>query len=180
MIERIIIAGAGGQGVMLLGKVMAEAALKEGKHVTWFPCYGPEVRGGKAYCMVVIADTPIGSPFVQKADTLIIMNEPSFVKFKNRINPKGLLLVNSSLVDKTLFSSLRKAKLYAYAFTDSASALGDVRVANMIALGSFLAHKKILKPQTIREVMVEMAPSEKKDLIAINERALEEGLKLYG
>jgi 2-oxoglutarate ferredoxin oxidoreductase subunit gamma len=180
MIERIIIAGAGGQGVMLLGKVMAEAALKEGKHVTWFPCYGAEVRGGTANCTVVIADTPIGSPYVQKSDTLIILNEPSWIKFKDRIKPGGLLLVNSSLIDKGSLRPLSKVKLFAYAFTDGASNLGDVRVANMIALGSFLAHKKILKPQTIREVMVKMAPSGKQELVAINEKALEEGLKLHG
>ena len=180
MTERIIIAGAGGQGVMLLGKVIAEAALKEGKRVTWFPCYGAEVRGGTAYCMVVVSDTPIGSPYIQKADTLIIMNEPSLVKFKNRLSPRGLVLINSSLIGKGRYSSLSNANVRAYAFTDNAAQLGDVRVANMIALGSYCAHKKLLKPRTIREVIVAMAPRGKRELIAINEKALAEGLKLNG
>jgi 2-oxoglutarate ferredoxin oxidoreductase subunit gamma len=98
MMEKIIIAGAGGQGIMLLGRVLAEAAMRENKYVTWLPSYGAEVRGGTAYCMVVISHKEIGSPYIEEADTLIIMNNPSLEKFKDRIKKQGLLILNSSLV----------------------------------------------------------------------------------
>lgn len=174
MTERIIIAGAGGQGVMLLGKVLAEAALKENKHVTWFPCYGAEVRGGTAYCMVVISDKEIGSPYIDKADTLIIMNNPSLVKFRNRIKTKGLLVINSSLAAEALDSpgSIK------YPFTDIALRLGNIRVANMVALGSTLAHKKIIKAESVIRAMEEMAPAGKKELVEINKKALLQGMEL--
>jgi 2-oxoglutarate ferredoxin oxidoreductase subunit gamma len=171
MIERIIIAGAGGQGVMLLGKVLAEAALREDKFVTWFPCYGAEVRGGTAYCMVVVSDREIASPYIEKADTLIIMNAPSWEKFKQRIKDKGLLIVNSSLVSQGL-------RACSGPFTDIASCLGNIRVANMVALGYYLAKKKLLKIETALGVIEEIAPADKKDLIAINKKAIEEGVKL--
>ena len=97
MTEKIIIAGSGGQGVMLLGKILAETAMQENKFVTWLPAYGAEVRGGTSHCMVIISDKEIGSPYVDKADTLIIMNQPSLERFKERRAPQGLLLINSSL-----------------------------------------------------------------------------------
>ena len=102
MTERVIIAGAGGQGIMLVGKVLAEAVMLEDKFVTWLPSYGADVRGGTAHCMVVISDKEIGSPYVAKADTLIIMNAPSLERFKGRIKNNGLRVINSSLakVDK--------------------------------------------------------------------------------
>jgi len=178
MIERIIIAGAGGQGVMLLGKILAEAAFKENKYVTWFPSYGAEVRGGTAYCMVVISKTPISSPYIKKADTLIIMNEPSFDKFKMRLAPGGLLLANRSLIQKVLRANTQSSPLCAYPFTDIAAKLGNVRVANMVALGSLITRKRIVKAETVRRVMREMAPRGATELIVINEKALQEGMKL--
>src|SRR5512135_2367770 len=99
MTERIICAGFGGQGVMAMGKVLAISALQEGKNATWLPSYGAEVRGGTAHCLVVISDGPIASPFFEKADTLMILNDPSLRRFKTSIRDKGLLLVNSSLAD---------------------------------------------------------------------------------
>lgn len=180
MIEKIIIAGAGGQGIMLLGKVIAEAALKERKCVTWFPCYGAEVRGGTAYCMVIVSDREVSSPLVEKADTLIIMNEPSFSKFRERINKDGLLLINSSLIKNGLSRKAGRvaSKNLAFPFTGIAAKLGNIKVANMVALGSFVAEKKILRPQTIRRVIIERAPRGNRQIIEINKKALEEGLRL--
>lgn len=171
MIERIIIAGAGGQGIMLLGKVLAQAAMHEGKQVTWFPAYGAEVRGGTAYCMVIISDEEIGSPCVDKADSLMIMNAPSFNKFKNRLKTKGLLILNSSLVKEN-------APALKYPFTDIAVKLGNIKIANMVALGCYLAKKKIINPKTVLKVIQEMAPADKKGLISINQQALKQGMKL--
>lgn len=173
MIERIIIAGAGGQGVMLLGKVLAQGAMRENKFVTWFPCYGAEVRGGAAYCMVVISDKEIGSPCVDKADTLIVMNSPSLLKFRNRIKNKGLFIINSSLVEP--HHDLRAIK---HPFSEIALELGNVKVANMVALGCLLAHKKIIDIKTVLEVFEEIAPKDKRGLIEINQKALGAGYKL--
>ncbi|MDD4953373.1 MAG: 2-oxoacid:acceptor oxidoreductase family protein [Candidatus Omnitrophica bacterium] len=175
MIERIIIAGSGGQGVMLLGKVLAQAAMEEGKFVSWFPCYGAEVRGGTAYCMVVISDKQIGSPYIQQADTLIIMNELSLEKFKGRVKKGGLLIVNSSLIPKYMNNNISVLQL---PFTDTALKLGNIKVANMAALGCFLTQKKIVSLKGVEHVISEIAPQDKKGLIEINRKALNEGAKL--
>jgi 2-oxoglutarate ferredoxin oxidoreductase subunit gamma len=175
MIERIIIAGSGGQGIMLLGKVLAEAALLEDKCVTWLPAYGPEVRGGAAHCMVIISDDGIGSPYIDKADTLIIMNQMSLEKFKNRVQAKGMMVMNSSL---TKIDDRVKVKLVTGAFTDIAVGLGNIKVANMIALGSYLAHKKTIGLKNIEKVMRKMAPQDKPELLKINLEALKKGMEL--
>lgn len=174
MQEKIIIAGSGGQGIMLLGKILAQGAMQENKCVTWLPAYGAEVRGGTAYCMVVISDAPISSPYIDKADTLIAMNGPSLEKFKNRLKNKGLLIVNSSLVR----SNIDKTNSLKYPFTDLAAKLGNIRVANVVALGCFVTHKNIVSKESILKVISEIAPPDKKNLIEINHQALKEGMDL--
>jgi 2-oxoglutarate ferredoxin oxidoreductase subunit gamma len=174
MIERIIIGGAGGQGIMLMGKVLALAIMKEGRFVTYLPSYGAEVRGGTAHCTVVISDSEICSPYVSQADTLIVMNQPSLERFGNRIKNKGLLLVNTSLVE----GAIDKARSLKYPFSDVASKLGNIKVANMVALGCYLGEKKICDPKTVLAVMGEIAPPQKKDLIGVNRQALISGMEL--
>jgi len=187
MVEKIIIAGAGGQGIMLLGKVLAEAAMREDKYVTWLPSYGAEVRGGTAHCMVVISDAEIGSPYIEQADALIIMNGPSLKKFKDRIKNKGLLIVNSSLasnfedIDKPRPCTQKRGKrihILKYPFTDLAVELGNIKIANMIALGCFINQKNIVDSKSVSSVIQAMAPEDKKNLIEINQKALLEGMKL--
>lgn len=173
MIERVIIAGAGGQGIMLLGKVLAMAAMRKGKFVTWLPSYGAEVRGGTAHCMVIISDQEIGSPYIDKADTLMIMNKPSLEKFQARLKAQGLLLLNSSLADKRPRRS--RGRVLSLPFTASALKLGNIKVANMVALGAFLAQQKGLTLKDIFGVLYDIAPKEKRALIEVNKRALEEG-----
>jgi 2-oxoglutarate ferredoxin oxidoreductase subunit gamma len=174
MTERIIIAGSGGQGVMLLGKILAEAAMQENKQVTWLPSYGAEVRGGTSYCMVTIADKEIGSPYIDKADTLIIMNKPSLERFKKRLVSGGLLIINSSLVPAY---SHKKIKIHQRPFTDSAIKLGNIKVANTVALGGYLARKKVLSLKTVTRVIARRGSKVKKDLLRINQEALQEGAK---
>lgn len=176
MTEKIIIAGAGGQGIMLLGKILAAAAADENKHVTWMPSYGAEVRGGTAYCMVVISTEEIGSPYIEKADTLIIMNAPSLDKFYPRLKDKGLLLLNTSLVQKKVNG--KNVKKAAHPFTDLAFKLGNIKVANILALGNYINIKKMLRPQSILSVMKKIAPAGKKELLLVNEQALKEGMAL--
>jgi 2-oxoglutarate ferredoxin oxidoreductase subunit gamma len=185
MKEQIIVAGAGGQGIMLLGKVLAEAAMRDNKYVTWLPSYGAEVRGGTAHCMVVISDEPVGSPYIDKADTLIIMNKPSLERFRDRLRNRGLLIVNSSLVNpdldngrSPLKSHGRNAHAVKYPFTDIAVKLGNIKVANMVALGCYLAHNKILDLKIAVRVIEEIAPPDKKDLVEINKQALFRGSEL--
>ncbi|TRZ94871.1 2-oxoacid:ferredoxin oxidoreductase subunit gamma [bacterium] len=178
MIERIIIAGSGGQGVMLLGKVLAEAAMRQGRFVTWFPAYGPEVRGGTSYCMVTISDQEIGSSYINKADTIIILNNLSLGRFKSRVKDKGLLILNSSLAKAGAF---KHVKILQFPFTDIAIKLGNIKVANMAALGCYLRAKKIIKIKEILEVFRFMVPAGKTDILEVNDLALQEGAQLgYG
>lgn len=175
MIEKIIIAGAGGQGVMLLGKILAQAAMKENKYVTWLPSYGAEVRGGTAHCMVIISDREIGSPYIVTADTLIIMNEPSWERFKARRKDNGLALANGSLISQKFNG---KTAIFKYPFTDIAVKLGNIKIANMVALGCYLASKKIVNLKNVLQVIEEIAPADKKSLVQINQQALSAGADL--
>lgn len=175
MIESVVIAGSGGQGVMLLGKVLAEAVMRQSQQVIWFPAYGPEVRGGTSHCMVTISDHEIGSPYIAKADTLIILNNPSLEKFKSRVKDKGLLILNSSLAGT---SGLGKIKVLQFPFTDIAIGLGNIKVANMVALGCYLGAKKTVKIKEVLEVFKSMVPAGKADILEINQKALQEGVKL--
>jgi len=175
MIEKIIIAGAGGQGIMLLGKVLAQGAMRENKHVTLIPAYGAEVRGGTAHCRVVVSDTEIGLPYFDQADTLIVMNKPSLDKFQNRLKNKGMLILNSSLA---LLSPKKNARALQHPFTDIAVKLGNIRVANMVALGCLIAHRNIVQAKSVLQVIEEIAPQDKQELVEINKKALEEGMKL--
>lgn len=172
MTERIIIAGAGGQGIMVAGKVLALAAMREGKFITLLPAYGAEVRGGSSHCAVIISEQEINSPYIDQADTLICMNRPSLVKFKKRLKKNGLLIINSSLAAGADIPS----RALSAPFSDMAVKLGNIKVANMIALGCFLARKKILSLKVLLRTIAEMAP--KKELIQINRQALQEGMKL--
>ena len=175
MTEKIIIAGSGGQGIMLLGKLLAEAAMQENLFVTWLPSYGAEVRGGTSHCMVVISTQEIGSPTIDQADTLIIMNRPSLEKFKHRLVRRGLLIINSSLAPS--YDS-PQARVLLHPFTDKAISIGNIRVANVVALGCYLAEKKIISLKTVRRLMREKSKKVGQDLVQMNQRALEEGVKL--
>ena len=172
MRENIIIAGSGGQGIMLLGKIIAESAMRENKHVTWLPAYGAEVRGGTAHCMVIISDKEIGSPYIRKADTLIIMNQPSLEKFHSRLNLNGLFILNSSLIET---ATSKNKSLFKYPFTEIAIEIGNIKVANMVALGLYIAAKKIIALDTVFDAIKDFAPEDKKGLIEINRQALLRG-----
>jgi 2-oxoglutarate ferredoxin oxidoreductase subunit gamma len=175
MTEKIIIAGSGGQGVMLLGKILAETAMKEKRFVTYLPSYGAEVRGGASHCMLVISDKEIGSPYVEKADTLIIMNRPSLERFKHRLSHKGLLIINSSLTPEYTH---RNARILHCPFTDIAIKIGNIKVANSVALGCYIAKKGVVSLKTATGIIARVAPEDKKYLIEINQKALQEGAQL--
>jgi 2-oxoglutarate ferredoxin oxidoreductase subunit gamma len=175
--EKMICAGFGGQGIMVMGKVLAEAAMRKGLNVTWLPAYGAEVRGGTAYAMVRISDGFIANPVVDKATTAILMNGPSFDKFKGTMAPGGLVIVNTSLADKNC--AVPKAEVAAYPITEEAIKLGNVKVANMIAVGIFSVKKRIFNRTLLVEVITAMAGG-REELVPINVRALEKGMELAG
>lgn len=175
MKEEIICAGFGGQGVMLLGKIMAYAALNEGKNVTWMPSYGAAMRGGTAFCMVVIADKEIASPYVDTCNTLFVFNQPSWEKFKHKVQANGLVLLNSTLIQKYSGDIAEDITLRPAPWTKMASGLGNVQVANMAALGVFLRERNVLKYETVLRVLSQLTPQGRPDLLDVNKKALEKG-----
>ncbi|NQU95655.1 MAG: 2-oxoacid:acceptor oxidoreductase family protein [Candidatus Omnitrophica bacterium] len=172
MHEKIICAGFGGQGIMLMGKLLAEAGMREGYTVTWLPSYGAEVRGGTAHSMVHISCGKIAAPTILKPTTCIVMNKPSLIKFMERIEKGGLLIVNTSMVDQII--EKRSVRIVAIPLTELASELGNVKVANMIAVGAFIKLKKLFPLKNVLDELPKMLPS-KKDLIAINKKAIKLG-----
>jgi len=173
--EKIICAGFGGQGIMVMGKVIAEAAMMKGFNVTWLPAYGAEVRGGTAYSMVRVSDEFIANPVVERASTAILMNGPSFHKFKELVEPGGLMVVNTSLVLGDL--SAGKTDIAEYAITEEAIKIGNIKVANIIAVGIYAGKKKIFDKKVLKEVIKIMAGG-REELVPVNFRALEKGMEL--
>ncbi|TDL66369.1 2-oxoacid:ferredoxin oxidoreductase subunit gamma [Rhodococcus qingshengii] len=174
MLEEIIIAGFGGQGVMSMGQLIAYAGMLEGKGVSWLPSYGPEQRGGTANCAVIVSDEPVGSPLVTNPSTAIILNNPSFDKFEHRVRPGGLLIINSSLV--TRVSERSDIEIIELTATDMAADLGNARVANMILLGAFIELTKVVSSESIIESLKKVLSKEKHHLIEVNKQALNKGL----
>jgi len=174
--ERIIIAGFGGQGIMFMGKLLCYAGMMEDRHVTYMPSYGAEVRGGTAYCNVIISSEEIASPVVSDPTAAIIMNTPSLVKFEPAIVKKGLMVVNSSLV--TRMAKRKDIELIPVPATSIADRLGNTRVANMVALGAFLAKRAIVDIATVTAAIQEILPASRRHLIEVNRQAIAEG-KLY-
>jgi len=174
MREEVICAGFGGQGILFLGKMLTLCAMNENKFNTWMPSYGAEVRGGTAYSMAIISDEPIPSPVISAPDTAIVMNLPSFKKFKDKVKKGGLLIVNSSIVKNA--PNIKGIKVIKFPFTDIAICLGSVRVANMIALGTYLKKKKTVSIKTALEAIEEVIKDEK--LVAVNRRAIKKGANL--
>ncbi|MEW6008325.1 MAG: 2-oxoacid:acceptor oxidoreductase family protein [Candidatus Omnitrophota bacterium] len=173
MTERIIFAGAGGQGIMLVAKVLAQAAMEDNKFVTWLPSYGAEVRGGASRCIVVISDKKISSPYINSADSFIAMNQPSLRKYFPLLREAGILVLNTSLAEPP--AKTKKFYLVKIAATDIAIKLGNIKVANIVALGAYLAKKKIINKQALINVMFDMSKGISRELFEINKKAFEEG-----
>lgn len=178
MKEEILFSGFGGQGIMLMGRLLAQAGAQENKFVTWFPAYGAEVRGGTAHCMVIISDEEIASPFVNNPTSGIVMNEPSLKKYEGKIKKGGLLVVNSSLAK--IKSSRKDIQVLYVPCTELAQKIGNIKVANMVALAAYLGKGQLVKLETLKRVLKQEALASKKEaLLSVNEQALEEGVK-YG
>jgi 2-oxoglutarate ferredoxin oxidoreductase subunit gamma len=175
MLIKTIIAGFGGQGILLMGYALAYAGMKEDKQVTFLPSYGAEVRGGTANCTVSIADEEIASPIASNPDYLVIMNAPSMDRFQNHIRQGGTCLINTSLINQRF--SRNDIKIYGVHAFEIAEQLGDIRVANMVMLGAFLRVSKLVRTETIFEVLYEIFSGKKKEILEINKEAINQGFK---
>lgn len=175
METQILIAGFGGQGVLLMGQLLSKAAMHEGMEVSWMPAYGPEMRGGEANCGVVISDEKIGSPLVSEPDMAIIMNRPSLDKFEPKIKAEGTVLYNSSLIDRK--PNRTDLKTYAVPCNDIAAELGNARVANMVMLGAYVALTDIVPMESLVEALRQTLGKSKEHLIPINQKAVAAGAK---
>jgi 2-oxoglutarate ferredoxin oxidoreductase subunit gamma len=176
MLEELIISGFGGQGVMVMGQLLSYAGLFEGKNVSWIPSYGPEMRGGTANCSVVISTDPIGSPIVSEPLSVIVMNKPSLDRFEPALRAGGVLVYNSSLIDRMPTRS--DVRVIAVPANDMAAELGSGRVANMCALGAYLAATRVVSMDSIAESLKEVLPARRHNLIPLNIKALEAGAEL--
>ena len=170
----VIIAGFGGQGILLVGNILAYAAMKEGKHVTYLPTYGVEMRGGTANCTVVISNKEIGSPVVGKSLSAIIMNRPSLMKFANHLKPGGILLLNSSLVNPHNVSR-KEVELVPIPLNKIASQLGNAKLANMVALGAYVEKTQVIKEASIPDALINVLDERHHDMIPSNLEAVKKG-----
>ena len=171
-------AGTGGQGIMVMGQLLAHAAVVEDKNVVWFPSYGPETRGGTADCTVIISSDEIGSPVTATPDTLIALSQSQLDKFAPSVKREGVILVNSSLAAPP--QDRGDCKIISIPANDIANELGSSRIANMVMLGAFIELVKPVRLDSVREALAEVLPPHRHDLIPLNKRALEEGAGLVG
>lgn len=172
MREDIICAGFGGQGIVFLGKLVAYAAMEEGKFVTYMPSYGAEVRGGTAHSMIKISQEEIPSPLVSHPTSVIIMNQPSFDRFSKKMTGGATMVLNSSMAK----ANTKDINVINIPMTEIATKIGDVRVANMVGLGAYLAKIKILKIDTAKKILEKLF-KDKKDLLRLNLLALNKGYR---
>jgi 2-oxoglutarate ferredoxin oxidoreductase subunit gamma len=174
--HEIIIAGFGGQGVLSMGQIVAYSAIKENKEVSWMPSYGPEMRGGTAYCVVIVSEKRISSPIVTTFDTAIILNQPSLEKFEKAVNPGGLLVYEQSTIINP--PTRTDIEILAVPGIEIAQELKSKQVANMVLLGAFLTKRPIVKPENVVNALKSVLPAHRQNLIPTNEEALKRGKQL--
>jgi len=175
-VHRMIFAGFGGQGILLIGQMMAYAGMREGKEVTFLPSYGPEMRGGTANCTVIVSDGPISCPIIDKATCVVAMNLPSLLKFENTVETGGSLFINSSLIEaEAQRDDINVLQVNA---TEIAKEEGNERVANIVMLGAIVENTGAVKAESIREIIKETFSGKKASLLPVNERAFEAGRKV--
>jgi 2-oxoglutarate ferredoxin oxidoreductase subunit gamma len=175
MESSIIIAGFGGQGVLFAGQVLAYAAMDAGRHVTWIPSYGPEMRGGTANCTVIISDEAIGAPIVDRPDIAIVLNAPSFEKYEPLVKPGGLLIVNSAII--TAESERDDIDVVYVPANLIAEELGSAKMLNMVVVGALLGARPILTLEEIGQSLRDHLPTSKRHLLEANMQVLQRGFE---
>ena len=175
MQKEFIFAGFGGQGMLLIGKFLAMACMMDGKHVSWLPSYGPEMRGGTANCSVIVSDDPVASPLIDMADCIVAMNRPSLDKFEGKVKPGGVLIINSSIID-------RKAErddiqvVYCDA-TRLAEEIGNPKGANVAILGALMAKAPVCSVDVMVEAIRVELGEKKARFLEGNKKALIAGME---
>lgn len=178
MTHEMICAGFGGQGVMLIGQLLAYGGLFDEKAVSWFPSYGPEMRGGTANCSVVISDEQVGSPVVSEPDGIIAMNRPSLEKFASVVKPGGVIVYNSSLIEIT--PTRKDLRVIPVPANEIATELGNLRVANILALGAYLKATQVVTMESVEKAFEKVLPPHRRNLIPLNIEALKKGIAVVG
>jgi 2-oxoglutarate ferredoxin oxidoreductase subunit gamma len=173
-----IFGGFGGQGLLFAGHILAQAAVIEGRTVSWMPSYGPEMRGGTASCTVIIADHPIGSPIVDSADSVIALNPPSLAKFEPLLVPGGLLIVNATLIEAE--PKRTDIETAAVPCSELARAAGDERFVSVVALGGLVARSAVVRSESIRQALIDIVGEDRPALIEANMVAFMRGAKAGG
>jgi len=173
MQTEIIISGFGGQGALFAGQILAYTAMDEGRHVTWIPSYGPEMRGGTANCTVVISDDDIGSPLVRHPTAVIAMNLPSLDKYEPLVAPGGVLVINASLTNRPAHrTDIRVIDLPANAIAEE---LGSPRLANLVLVGAMLSATGVLTVESVGRALEAHLPQRHMQLLEANRTALRRG-----
>ncbi len=176
MMHEVIFAGFGGQGVMLMGQLLAYSSMIEDKNVSWLPSYGPEMRGGTANCMVKVSDSQVASPLITAPTALVAMNLPSLNKFADSVKEGGVIIYNSSLINEDY--TREDVNVIPIPVNDLAGELGNVRVANIIALGCLLGTENICKKESVIDSLKNVLPERHHHLLPLNEKALDKGYSL--
>lgn len=173
MEKNFIIAGFGGQGVLLAGTILANSFMLAGKNVTWYPCYGAEMRGGTVNCEIVVSDDEVSSVHKQDTDYALVLNQQSFDKFVQRVKSGGTVISNSTLVADT---KPRDDVNYIFVpMGDLANSLGSSKVTNMVALGVLSSVVEVVDKEYLALGFEKVMGEKKKDLLPLNKKALEMG-----
>ena len=175
MENNFVIAGFGGQGVLLAGEVLANAFMFQGKQVTWYPCYGAEMRGGTVNCEIVMSDDEVSCVNKNEADYIIVMNQASFDKFESKVRKGGTLIVNTSLAEE---KRNRADITYVFApISKMAEDLGNVKMANMLALGLLSKSSNLMTVDVLEKALATVLPPHRQKLLPMNKQAMEMGYK---
>ncbi len=176
MKKEIIIAGFGGQGVLSMGKILAYAALFEGKEVTWMPSYGPEQRGGTANVTVIVSDERISSPILSEYDVAVILNQPSLDKFEKTVKPGGTIIYDPYGISTP--PQRKDVSVYCIKAMDAAAEMANVKAFNMIVLGGLLEVCPVVSTDNVVKALGKTLPERHHNLIPLNEEALKQGHKV--
>ena len=172
----MIFSGFGGQGALTIGKFIAQSAMDEGKHVSWLPSYGPEMRGGTANVFTVVSDEPIASPLVDNPQLLVALNQPSLDKFGDTVLPKGFVIANSDMCPNIV---KRDDIEYVVAPLNTlAQNLGSMKILNMLCIGIIIAKTGLIKYETIEAALVAYMGDKNKELLALNLKAIKAGMDM--
>ena len=177
MLIKTIFAGFGGQGVLMMGYLLATAAMEEGKNVTYLPSYGAEMRGGTANCTVAISDEEIASPVASEPEYVVVMNNPSLLRFQNHVQSGGGIFINSSLVQGRPIRG--DIEVYEVPANRLAIEVGNERVTNMVMLGAFIKKSKLVSLKTLKEVAKGVFSNKNPHLLELNDQGLQKGFSYF-